>query len=81
MQALQQKKDHICTCATVHFFENDEPLDIPVVHNWVKQGSRDPVDFLIKLYGGDKIGPEYGGMIAVHSWLSPKNILAEECNF
>ena len=75
IQMLEQKKDHICTCSTVHFFENEDPLAIPVAHNWVKQGSADPVDFLIKLYGGDKIGPEFGGMIAVHSWLSPKKVL------
>ena len=75
LQLLQDRKDYICTCATVHFFENENVSERSVSHNWISGGSADPVDFLIKLYGGDMIGPEYGGMISVHSWLCPRHIL------
>src|SRR6185503_27896 len=75
MKLLQLNKDHICTCGTVHFLEDEDPVTRPVVQNWMGEGSSEPLDFLIKLYGGDLIGPGYGGMVAVHSWLCSRAIL------
>lgn len=75
MRLLLDNKDYLCTCPTVYFFEDEDPLQQPEGHSWISNGSSDPVDFLIKLYGGDLIGPEYGGMIAVHSWLCSTDII------
>ncbi len=66
---------YLSLCATVHFTDGTNPASYPVKHEWFAQGSDDPADFLIKLYGADLIGPNYGGMIGVHSWLSPKHVL------
>lgn len=75
MILLRKKPGYICTCPTVYFidgkdFSNKKPED-----HWVKEGSDDPVDFLIKLYGGEHIGLGYGGMVTVHSWLCPRAVL------
>jgi glycosyltransferase involved in cell wall biosynthesis len=75
IRVLQNKPGYLCTCPTVFFLENEDHLTKTVVHSWMKQGSDDPVDFLTKLYGGDIIDSNVGGMVAVHSWLCPKNIL------
>jgi glycosyltransferase involved in cell wall biosynthesis len=69
--------DHIGLCGTIHFQDGTDPSTYTVQHEWFSEGSDDPADFLIKLYGGGHIGPQYGGMLAVHSWLSPKNILEQ----
>lgn len=75
LELLQRHKNHLCICPTVYFFdENDHTLSKPADH-WVPDLSDNPVDFLIKLYGGDIIGPEYGGMITVHAWLCPRHVL------
>jgi glycosyltransferase involved in cell wall biosynthesis len=66
---------NICMGPTIHFF-NDDAIDKKNIdHDWMQEGSNNPVDFLIKLYGGDVVGPKYGGMVAIHSWLCPKNVL------
>ncbi len=75
LSLLQNKPGYICTCPTVFFTENENHLDKAVTHSWMENGSDNPVDFLIKLHGGDLIGPDFGGMVALHSWLCPKNIL------
>jgi glycosyltransferase involved in cell wall biosynthesis len=67
--------DHLGLCGTIHFQDGDDPLANKVQHDWFSGGSDDPIDFLIKLYGGALIGPEYGGMITIHSWLCPRHIL------
>jgi glycosyltransferase involved in cell wall biosynthesis len=67
--------EHIALCGTVHFEDGTEPTKQDVKHEWFSQGSNDPVDFLIKLYGGGYIGPEYGGMIQPNAWLTPKRLI------
>jgi glycosyltransferase involved in cell wall biosynthesis len=74
---LKDHPDHLGLCATVYFNDGDDPLQQPLNHYWVSQGSNDPVDFLIKLYGGALIGPEYGGMIQPNTWLTPRNLIAK----
>jgi glycosyltransferase involved in cell wall biosynthesis len=66
---------YLALCATVHFQNGTPPTDQPVQHDWYAEGSNDPADFLIKLYGGALIGPVYGGMIQPNAWLTPKNIV------
>ena len=68
-------------CCTVHFYDGNDPFGQLVKHEWNKHGSDDPVDFLIKLYGGAIIGPEYGGMIQTNAWLTPISIIREAGNW
>jgi glycosyltransferase involved in cell wall biosynthesis len=75
VRLLVGKDDAIANCATVNFFDKTDPYSIQPFHDWYREGSTDTVDFLVKLYGGALIGPEYGGMIGVHAWLCPKTII------
>ena len=72
---LQNKPGYIISCPTVYFFDGEDHQKKNAEDLWVKEGSDNPVDFLIKLYGGDIIGQDLGGMIAVHSWLCPRGII------
>jgi glycosyltransferase involved in cell wall biosynthesis len=67
--------DHVGLCVTVHFKNGDNHLDYPVLHGWMEEGSDDPVDFLIKLYGAELIGPGYGSMVQPNAWLTPKHLI------
>ena len=62
-------------CGTVHFNDGDEPEKGPLVHYWFAQGSDAPADFLIKLYGGSHIGPDFGGMIQPNAFLTPRDLI------
>jgi len=75
VRLLAGKDDAIANCATVNFFDRTDPYNIQPFHDWYRQGSTDTADFLVKLYGGALIGPEYGGMIGVHAWLCPKTTI------
>ena len=75
VRLLAGKEDAIATCATVNFFDDADPRGIQPVHDWYREGSMDTAAFLVKLYGGALIGPEYGGMLGVHAWLCPKPII------
>ncbi len=72
---------YIGLCATVHFFDGENPNKQPIINEWYTEGTSDPADFLIKLYGGALIGPTYGGMIAIHAWLTPKEIIVKAGNW
>ena len=67
--------EYLGLCGTVYFNDGDNPLQQPLCHHWYSQGSKDPVDFLIKLYGGALVGPEYGGMIQPNAWLTPRSLI------
>jgi glycosyltransferase involved in cell wall biosynthesis len=69
--------DHLSLCHTVHFNNEADPFLIPINHEWFSEGSDNPVDFLIKLYGGGLVGSGYGGMIQPNAWLTPKKIIDE----
>jgi len=75
MNLLVNNTGYISLCATIHFFNGEDPYTIPIADEWYISGSDDPVDFLIKLYGGGLIGPQYGGMIAMHAWLCPREVI------
>lgn len=78
---LANNVDTLCTCACIHFFDGTDPYEKPVKHEWFKDGATDTSDFLIKLYGGSLIGPQYGGMIALHSWLIPAKLITKAGNW
>jgi glycosyltransferase involved in cell wall biosynthesis len=63
---------------TIHFSERDHIFDNTVDNTRDRRlcdESSNPVDFLIKLYAGEEVLPGYGGMIAVHSWLTPRKLI------
>ena len=72
---LEETSNYLATCTCVHFLDDTNHLLEPRRHEWIKEESDDPVDFLTKLYGGSLIGPQYGGMIALHTWLIPSKII------
>jgi glycosyltransferase involved in cell wall biosynthesis len=81
VEILAKYPNHIALCGTIHFQDGAKNLSNVVHHEWFAQGADDPVDFLIKLYGGALIGPQYGGMMTVHSWLCPRHILEKANNW
>ncbi|WP_374951530.1 glycosyltransferase family 2 protein [Mucilaginibacter sp.] len=60
-------------CATIYFTDQEDPMRVEATEDWYKTGSHDPVDFLIKLYGGG--GAQYGGMIQPNAWLTPRTVI------
>jgi glycosyltransferase involved in cell wall biosynthesis len=75
LNLLRTNPGYLCACAMVHFKDGERHEDIKPDDHWISEGSTNPVDFLIKLFGGNLLGDTYGGMVTVHSWLSPKNVL------
>jgi glycosyltransferase involved in cell wall biosynthesis len=72
---LNGKFTNLAICKTIHFQEGDAPGEDDQGDEWFSTGSNNPIDFLTKLYAGDELMPGYGGMIAVHSWLTPKMLI------
>ena len=63
---------------TVHFDDGESPDESGIDFEngaWYSKENNDTVDFLIKLYAGKEVLPGYGGMIAVHSWLTPRKLI------
>ncbi len=75
MNRLLNYPGYIGLCGTIHFQDGTDPFAYAIKHEWFSEGSDDPVDFLIKLYGGAMIGPEYGGMIQPNAWLTPRALI------
>ena len=75
MQQLSPGDKRIGLCGTVHFQDGTPPADGHLAHDWIEAGTDDPVDFLIKLYGGAMVGAQYGGMIQPNAWLTPKSVI------
>lgn len=75
LELLQTRPGYICTGPTVYFQDTEDFFQKKPAPHWIENGSDDIADFLIKLYGGDLMGPLYGGMIPLHSWLCPRSVL------
>lgn len=65
----------LAICKTVYFNDKENHLDGIQSDNWYDTISTDTVDFLIKLYAGNEVMSGYGGMITLHSWLTPRKII------
>jgi glycosyltransferase involved in cell wall biosynthesis len=65
----------LAICKTAYFNDGDDYLDGAHFDDWFCADSSNPVDFLTKLYAGKETMPGYGGMITIHAWLSPRNII------
>jgi glycosyltransferase involved in cell wall biosynthesis len=65
---ISSKANSIAVCSTTHFFEKKEIYQKEVsIDGWFEK-IENPVEFIIKLYGGYT---GVGGMIAIHAWLTP----------
>ena len=65
----------VAISTTVHFNDGENYLNGKPGKGWFDSDHGNPVDFLTKLYAGDETIPGYGGMIAVHAWLTPVNLI------
>jgi glycosyltransferase involved in cell wall biosynthesis len=72
---LEKNKDCIAVCDTVYFPDGTDPYQYSPVTDWYVDGSDNPADFLIKLYGGHFIGKGYGGMVQPNAWLTPRSLI------
>lgn len=75
LAALEGSQTHLAIGPTIHFNDGDEPENGLQVEEWFYKDHADPVDFLLKLYAGDDTLRGYGGMVAVHSWLTPRELI------
>jgi glycosyltransferase involved in cell wall biosynthesis len=75
LEKLDGNSDRLGICDTVYFPDGTNPTDFRKTTEWYSNDFDDPVDFLIKLYGGPYVGPEYGGMIQPNAWLTPRNVI------
>lgn len=75
VKMLDSHVDKLIIGPMVYFQDGSDPYATQINHEWYRKGSKDMTDFITKLYGGDLIGPKYGGMITIHSWLTPRHII------
>lgn len=74
VKQLEQNEGYLSICSTIYFNDGENFLLKKPIHSWF-EGHFNNLDFIYKLFGGEFAGPEYGGMITIHSWLCPKAIL------
>ena len=65
----------VAICRAVHFNDGDNYDQGIISDGWFCSDNNNTVDFLIKLYAGKEIMPGYGGIILIHSWLTPMAII------
>ncbi|TWI99254.1 glycosyl transferase family 2 [Mucilaginibacter frigoritolerans] len=70
--SLQNNPNKIAVCTTAHFFDEDIVNYIADDDRFFKEYLNDPLNFLIKLYGGFDL---MGGMIQPNAFLTPKSII------
>jgi glycosyltransferase involved in cell wall biosynthesis len=77
VRCLSGSLTELAICKTIHFVDGNQPTPPQAMEcrDWFYEDHPDPVDFLIKLYAGDDTLPGYGGMVAVHSWLTPRRVI------
>jgi len=72
---LKDRRDLLAISDTIYFTGDIVPAEEKPAKEWYGDIHNDPVEFLTKLYGGTLIGPEYGGMVTIHSWLTPRVLI------
>jgi glycosyltransferase involved in cell wall biosynthesis len=70
MSLLLRERHKVAVCRTIHFFEDEDYKAKPIEDEWYLYDTDDPVNFLIKLYGGDG----QGGMIQPNAFLIPRTV-------
>jgi glycosyltransferase involved in cell wall biosynthesis len=81
LSCLKGSFSHLAICRSVHFFDKTDHLAEQPCNNWFNTDTDNPVDFLTKLYAGNETIPGYGGMIPMHSWLTPRNLIDKAGNW
>jgi len=73
---LEQNPGKMAVCSTAHFFDGTFPINeiSPFNEELYIISDNDPVHFLINLWGGYS---KNGFMVTIHSWLTPKHIIAK----
>ncbi|MFD0941966.1 glycosyltransferase family 2 protein [Pedobacter boryungensis] len=75
VKLLEQNEGYLSICSTVYFNDGENILLKEPINSWTDGYCGDNLDFVHKLFGGNFIGSNYGGMVTIHSWLCPKSIL------
>jgi glycosyltransferase involved in cell wall biosynthesis len=75
LNCLNGSQNHLAICRTVHFNDGSEPEKGIMADEWFYKDHNDVVEFLIRLYAGEDTLPGYGGMVALHSWLTPRGLI------
>src|SRR6478609_3973202 len=68
---LASNPGYLGICGTVHFDDGTPPEAGPLTESWVAQDHDDPVEWLIRLYGGDG---GRGAMVHPGAWLTPREV-------
>lgn len=73
INVLDGGETKVALCTTAHFFDGEDNITKSIVENtWYNNSFENPVDFLLKLYGGDI---HDAGMIQPNAWLVPKKLI------
>ncbi|MFD2864298.1 glycosyltransferase family 2 protein [Mucilaginibacter antarcticus] len=75
LKALNNSITQLAICKTVYFNNGDDYKQVTPLYSWYDTDVDDTVDFLVKLYAGEDVMPGYGGMVTVHAWLTPAEVI------
>ncbi|HNW74006.1 MAG TPA: glycosyltransferase family A protein [Bacteroidales bacterium] len=71
VEVLEQNPGYLAICPTVHFMNSEDYLTMsPREESFWIHDTNDPVDFLVRLYGGD--GERW--MVQTSAWLTPRSV-------
>ena len=73
---LCENTNHLSICSNIYFNTKTDLSSLrPTAYDFpFYKESRDPIGFLMKLYGSEN---DEGGMITIHSWLTPVHLITE----
>jgi glycosyltransferase involved in cell wall biosynthesis len=72
---LEKNINFLSICDAVYFNDNENYLLKTPEKSWLANYYGNNIDFITKLYGSKYVGPNFGGMVVIHSWLCPKELL------
>jgi glycosyltransferase involved in cell wall biosynthesis len=75
ISCLNGSLTQLALCKTVHFNDGENHLKGIQENDWFYTDSDNTVDFLTKLYAGQEVMPGFGGMVTIHSWLTPRILI------
>jgi glycosyltransferase involved in cell wall biosynthesis len=81
LNCLDGSLTQLAICRSVYFADGENHLTQSATKSWFDCDTDNPVDFLTKLYAGQEIMPGYGGMIPMHTWLTPRKLIDKAGNW
>lgn len=74
VNALNGTKNKLAVCSTIHFPDDQAMIDfsLPVCENNTVNSTDDPVDFIIRMWGGYDFKVS---MVQPNAWLTPKELI------